>query len=58
MPDDVSAVLTYKNGITRKLEFYYGCSFLSQSGRFINTDENIKSVIISNNKGQKRKIEF
>lgn len=58
LPDDVSAELTYKNGTGRKVEFYYGSSFLSQSDRFINTDENIKSLIISNNGGQKRKIEF
>lgn len=58
LPDDVSATLTDRNGISRKLEFNYGCSFLSQSGRYINTDENTKSVIISNMAGQKRKIEF
>ena len=56
LPGDVSADLTYKNGISRKIEFYWGSSFLSQSGRFLITDENIKSVIITNNKGEKRKL--
>jgi hypothetical protein len=55
-PDDVSAIVTYKNGTSRKLEFYYGSSFLSQSGRFIKDDENIKSLIISNSHGEKRTV--
>jgi len=56
-PGDVSAVLTFKNGSTRKLEFYYGSSFLSQSGRFINTDENLKSLVVYGTGGKSRKIE-
>jgi hypothetical protein len=54
---DVSAELTCTNGKTRKLEFYYGSSFLSQSSRFIKTDENIKSLLIYGNNGEKRTIE-
>jgi hypothetical protein len=57
-PDDVSAELTYKNGIKRKLEFYYGSSFLSQSGRFLKTDETMKSINISKVSGEKKNIEF
>jgi hypothetical protein len=57
LPDDVNAVLTYRNGVSRKIEFYYGCSFLSQSGRFLNTDDNIKSVTIFNYAGVMRKID-
>lgn len=58
LADDVSGEAEYKNGIKRRLEFYYGASFLSQSGRFINTDEHIKSITISNNNGKQRKIEI
>jgi len=58
LPDDENAVLAYRNGISRKIEFYYGSSFLSQSGRFLITDENMKSIIISNNAGVKRKIDL
>jgi hypothetical protein len=58
LPGDVSAVLTYKNGLSRKLEFYYGSSFLSQSARFITTDESMKSLTITNDNGQIRNIEF
>ena len=57
-PDDASAGLEYKNGMTRRQEFYHGCSFLSQSARFLKTDENIKSVTIINNSGVTRKIEI
>ena len=54
MPNEISALITYKNGKTRKEEFYYGQSFLSQSGRFMLLNDNIKSVIIIDNKGNKR----
>lgn len=54
MPNEISAVITYKNGKTRKEEFYFGQSFLSQSGRFILLNDNIKSVTIIDNKGNKR----
>ena len=55
-PNDASAEVKYKNGISRKQEFYYGSSFLSQSARFLSIDSNTTSVIISDTKGQKRKI--
>ena len=37
-PLDMYATIKYKNGKITKQEFYYGDSFLSQSGRFINID--------------------
>lgn len=57
-PLDVSALVTYKNGLKQKREFYYGSSFLSQSGRFLNIDENISSVDITDGKGSQRHISF
>lgn len=57
-PEDTGAELIYKNGKTRKMEFYYGCSFLSQSGRFIKTDENMKSVLVFDYSGNRREIEI
>lgn len=56
--DDLSAEMKYTNGITRKLEFYYGCSFLSQSGRDISIEEYVTSIVITNNKGEKREMAF
>jgi hypothetical protein len=58
MPDDISAEETFKNGTTRRLEFYYGCSFLSQSGRFIRTDDKLKSITIYKSDGEKRNLQF
>jgi hypothetical protein len=42
--DIVYAVVTRKNDRKYKEEFYYGSSYLSQSGRFIKIDSTIKSV--------------
>ena len=55
-PDDQSAIITYKNGAKQKQEFYYGSSFLSQSGRFLTVNKDVTNVQITNNKGQTRAI--
>lgn len=57
-PSDVSAVITYKNGRRQKRELYYGSSFLSQPGRFLNINKNINSVDITDGKGRQRHISF
>jgi hypothetical protein len=56
MPNEVAAIITYTNGKTRKEEFYYGQSFLSQSGRSILKNDKIKSITIIDNKGSRRTI--
>jgi hypothetical protein len=58
LPGDVSAFIKYKNGRTTKQEFYYGSSFLSQSGRFINIGNDVIGVTILNNKGESRKVKI
>jgi FG-GAP-like repeat len=55
-PLDVKALITYKNGKTLEQEFYYGTSFLSQSGRFIRVDGQVASVEVTDSKGVRRKI--
>ena len=55
-PLDVFATIKYKDGKTTKEEFYYGTSFLSQSGRFINIDNTMESVKITDSKGNVRNI--
>ena len=55
--NDISANITYKNGKGRKLEFYYGSSFLSQSGRFVRATNNVKTITVTNANGIKRTIE-
>lgn len=57
-PLETSAVITYKNGVKQKREIYYGASFLSQSGRFLNIDANVKKVEIKDYKGGLRTIDF
>jgi len=56
LADDLSVVIKYKNGKIRKQEIYYGASFLSQSGRFLNTDEGITGITVTNSKGISRKL--
>jgi len=50
------ATIQYKNGKTARQEFYYGESFLSQSGRFFNIDQNMSAVSITDNFGRSRNI--
>ncbi len=55
-PLDVSAVINYKNGRSIREEATYGSSFLSQSGRFLTVNKNVSSVVITNNRGDKRTV--
>jgi hypothetical protein len=57
LPNDMNALIEYKNGLKRKEEFYYGSSFLSQSSRFVVFSPNISRITITDNKGNKRIIE-
>ncbi len=57
-PEDVCAIIEYADGSKRKEEFYQGCSFLSQSAPLLVTGDNVSSVEITNQKGEKRKITF
>ena len=57
-PADRYAIIKYKNGKTGKQEFYYGTSFLSQSGRFLNINKTMESVMIVDNYGRKRTIQI
>jgi len=53
---DIAAIITLKNGQTRKQEFYYGAGFLSQSSRSLRLDNTIDKVTVINTKGEKRVI--
>ncbi len=52
--DDAYALIKYKNGKIAKQEFYYGDSFLSQSGRYINIDGLMTSVTVTDIFGHTR----
>ncbi|WP_229688811.1 VCBS repeat-containing protein [Puia dinghuensis] len=55
-PDDVSALIGYRDGRTRKEEFSYGSSFLSQSGRFLNLTGPVVSLQIEDRMGRRRRV--
>ena len=57
-PLDISAIINYKNGTRQKKEIYYGDSFLSQSGRFLNISNDVLSVTIKDTEGHERQINF
>jgi hypothetical protein len=50
------ALVTFKNGSTRRYELYYGASFLSQSARQIPLTDQVASVEMIDYKGVKQKI--
>lgn len=56
--NDASSEIFYRNGKKQKREFNYGSSFLSQSSRFLSIDKNVKSVMITDNIGKTRKLNF
>jgi hypothetical protein len=58
LPSDVSAEIMLRNGKKQKKEFYYGASFLSQSGRFILVSRAVQSITLTNDKGQKRNLQL
>jgi hypothetical protein len=53
---DTYSIIKYKNGKTEKHEFYYGSSFLSQSGRFLTLNDEMTSVIFYDYKNKPRVI--
>jgi len=55
---DISATILYKNGKKQKRELNYGSSLLSQSARFVNVDEAVKSVTIKDSKGVERTVNY
>jgi hypothetical protein len=54
--DDINAVIHFTDGKIQKEEFYYGASFLSQSGRFMVIPENASAVDITTAEGKTRKV--
>ena len=53
--DDAYALLHNKDGSIEKKEFYYGESFLSQSGRFFSVGKNVASIEVFDNRGHSRR---
>jgi enediyne biosynthesis protein E4 len=57
-PTDIYALLTSKNGKTRKEEFYFGNSFYSSSGRTLYVNGNTSKLEIVEANGKKRSIDM
>jgi hypothetical protein len=57
-PDEAYAIVTNQKGTKYRQEFYYGNTYLSQSGRRLTISPNVKSVVIYNNTGNKRELNF
>lgn len=55
-PADFYADITYKNGSKKRMEFYYGSTYLSQSSRVLKLDANVAKVAITGYNGTKREI--
>ncbi len=54
--DDFWAEITYKDGSKRRVEFYYGATYLSQSSRKWPVEKNVKKMIVTNFQGKKREV--
>jgi len=54
--DDIAALVSLKNGRTRREDLSYGSSFLSQSGRFLLLDDSVIDVELIDSRGNKRKL--
>lgn len=57
-PADISATVFLKDGRKQKQELYYGASFLSQSGRFLQVPLNAGGLDIRDTKGNIRRIQL
>ncbi len=57
-PADISATIFMKDGRKQKQELYYGASFLSQSGRFLQVPLNAGGLDVKDTKGNMRRIQL
>jgi hypothetical protein len=58
LPGDISATIKYDAGKTARREFYFGNSFLSESGRYLWLNDKVMAVEIVDSKGKKRNLSF
>ena len=55
-PDDVAALVTLTNGRPRRVEFYHGSGYLSQSSRWLAMDGLRGPVVLVDSRGRQRKV--
>ncbi|MEJ7766354.1 MAG: VCBS repeat-containing protein [Chitinophagaceae bacterium] len=56
-PDDFCAEVVYTDGRRKRMEFYYGSTFLSQSSRKLPLDNHVTRVAITNYRGVQREVD-
>jgi len=54
LPNEVSAIIYWKDGSSSKTEFFYGSSFQSQSGRHISISSKVNKIVINQTNGATR----
>lgn len=57
-PDDSYAIINNRDNSKYRQEFYYGNSYLSQSGRHLIIGSSIKSITVFDTKGKSRTLNF
>nr|WKN36545.1 VCBS repeat-containing protein [Tunicatimonas sp. TK19036] len=57
-PEDAYALIRYADGKTEKREFYYGSSYISQSGRSFSIPDDANEVIIGDFFGHERTVDI
>ena len=55
-PDDFYADIIYRDSGKRRIEFYYGSTYLSQSSRTLQVDPKMSKIIITDYSGRKREV--
>ena len=55
-PLDRYALLTFEDGSTRKEEFFYGSTYLSQSSRLLWIPDGVRTIIIAGSNGNRRTV--
>lgn len=55
-PNDFCADIEYSDNRKRRIEFYYGSAYLSQSSRIMKLDKDVVKVVITDFKGNKREV--
>ena len=55
-PDDFCADIIFKDGKKRRVEFYYGSAYLSQSSRKFLIEKEMLKITVTNFKGSKREV--
>ena len=56
--DETHGIVKFKNGSKRRVEFYYGSSFLSQSSRMFFASPKMESIQLFNGSTTTRRLEF